>query len=475
MKKNISEYLNIVLPIILFSTLLYVSVDFCYFWDNIQQTSKEAHFFLNTNFEAFPTNIPNSEFSFTGYHPPLMGLMTAILWKTFGYSLLVSHIFIFFWALILIYNLNRLLTIFFSVKVARWILIILLLESTVLSQFVIASPDFILITALVISIRSVFEKKFALLSVGLFFLFAINMRGVFAGFVFFMAHLVYILSTNKKISFRDIRQNFSPYLPAFIILGTYYVIYFTLNGWFFANSPYTEHYTPSTNFYRILTHFAEFSLRLLENGRILIWGIAVFSIYWLFKKVKLSDPKLNFIFILFSGLFSVYFLFIFITQMPFSPRYFMPFYMLISILALKGIVDRFSSKKVFLLFSLILVVELTGNIWIYPDKIAKSWDTTLAHIPYYSLRKECFNYIDKNKINYNDISAGFCLYGNRKVIELNEIESHISSEPNRKYFLYSNISNVEDSFVLELKNKAKWKEIKRFEKLFVFISIYERI
>jgi len=476
MTKSKDNYLNLVLPVVIFSTLLFISVDYCYFWDNIQQTSKEAHFFLLTNFQVFPTNNLNSEFSFTGYHPPLMGILTAISWKTVGYNLWVSHVFIFVWALILIYNLNKLLAHFFSVKHVGWMMLILLLEPSVLSQFVIASPDFILLTAFVVSLRAVFDKKYALLTFGLFFLFAINMRGVFAGFVFIIAHFVFLYySSGKKISLRDFTKNAVPYMPVFVFLGAYYLIYFSQNGWFFTNSAYSEHYKAPSDFNRTITHFAEFALRLLENGRILIVGIATFSLFYLIKKYKLTNLKLNFLFILFIGLFSIYFLFIFITQMPFSPRYYMPFFLLLSILALKGIVESLKNRQILYFFIVIIAVEITGNLWVYPDKIAKSWDTTLAHTSYYSLRNECFRYIDENKMDYNQISAGFCLYGNRKIVELTNIETKISGDPDRKYFIYSNISNVEDSLAAEFNDKSKWIEIKRFEKGFVFISILKRV
>jgi len=473
-----NNYSNIFLSLIIitYTVLLYFSLDFCYFWDNIQQTSSEAHFFFNSNFSIFPTNQNDSEFGLTGYHPPLMGIMTALLWKVFGYKIWVSHIFIYLWALILIYNLNRLVKIYFSERYVGWVLIILLFEPTVLTQFVIASPDFILLTAFVISIRAIIEQKHLLLSIGTFFLFCINMRGVFAGLVLLIAHFIYLYyKSDFKINYKLLLKSYLPYLPTLILLTIYYAIYLGLNGWFFTNSPYSEHYTQPTNLKRIITHLAEFGLRSLENGRFLIWGLGIFILYNSIVKRRQWKYEDSFITYLFGGLFSIYFIFIFITQMPFSPRYFMPFFLLLSIITLKGILLKLSQKLSIYLFVLILLAEITGNLWIYPDKIAKSWDTTLGHIPYYSLRNKCLNYIEEEKIDYNDISAGFCLYGNRKVIELNEIKTKIGSEPDRKYFLYSNISNVEDSFAVELKDKAKWKEIKRFEKAFIFISIYERI
>lgn len=126
-------------------------------------------------------------------------------------------------------------------------------------------------------------------------------------------------------------------------------------------------------------------------------------------------------------------------------------------------------------FILIIFFEITGNFWIYPDKIAKSWDCTLAHLPYYKLRNQCFKYIDEKNISYNDLSAGFCLYGNRKFIELSENSKTVNSDTNRKYFIYSNISNLEDNFAEELNDKSKWMPIKRFEEGFVKIIVYERI
>jgi hypothetical protein len=123
----------------------------------------------------------------------------------------------------------------------------------------------------------------------------------------------------------------------------------------------------------------------------------------------------------------------------------------------------------------ILAFELTGNFCIYPGKTAKSWDSTLAHLPYYQLREECFNYIDKNNLNYADISAGFCLYGNRKYIELKTAGKTVGTNQNSRYFIYSNISNLEDNFVCELEDTKLWRPVKIFEKGFVKIIIYQRV
>lgn len=448
-----------------------------YFWDNIQQTSKEAHWFFQTNFSSLlmPPANSGSEIVATGYHPPLMGIMTAMLWKLFGYNLWVSHVFILLWAIILIYNLWKLILLFFKEKTAGWILLIVLLEPTVLTQFAIASPDFILFTAFIVSLRAVLQRKTVLLSVGLVFLCGINMRGIFAGVILFFVqcYQTYLLQ-NKRFLFRVFFKDILPFLPVILLLKIYFIYYLSQRGWFFANETSTDHYAFPTSVSRVVKHLAEFGLRTIENGRIIIWMLAFLGGYKILKNqsnIPLNSKVTLLLWFLLTGL---YFIFVFISQMPFSARYFMPQFFLLTILVLSEVNKFMEKRQMTFVFVTVLIFELTGNLWIYPDKIAKSWDCTLAHLPYYELRQECFDYIDEQKMDYNYISAGFCLYGDRKFVELKNAGKIVGTDPVRKYFIYSNISNIEDSLFLDLQNKDHWMPLKEFKKGFVDITIFQK-
>ena len=472
--KNKSSITFLVLTVFLYVILLMLSVNNCYFWDNIQQISKEAHWYYLNDFKSLLISTDSgADIVATGYHPPLMGIMTAALWKVFGYKLWVSHVFVFFWAIILIHNVWKLVRILFSENYVGWVLFVLLIESSLLTQFAIGSPDFILFTAFVISLRALLENKKWILSIGIFFLCCINMRGIFVGVILFFVHYYFIYSQKqKKSNLQSLIQFSLPYLPTFFLLAAYYIYYFIENGWFFTGSANTGHYTIPLGSYRIIKHFAEFGLRSIENGRIFIWFTGIYIVFVTIRsKLKLSvqEKTLLLFLILLLGL---YILFIFITQMPFSARYFMPQFFLLTILTLLGVVKFFDERKIKLVFIFFIFFELTGNLWIYPEQIAKSWDCTLAHLPYYKLRKDCFNYIDSEKLDYNDISSGFCLYGKRDYVELNKDEKGIGNNYNSRYFIYSNISNVPDSMSDALHNIRNWIPIKRFEKWPVFITIY---
>ena len=461
---------------LIYSLITVLCINHGYFWDNIQQTSKEAHWFYLTNFHKLlmPVLSTQNGIVATGYHPPLIGIMTAALWKVFGYKIWVSHVFIFIWALVLIFNSWKIIRSLFPNKFAGFILLIVMLEPTLLAQFAIASPDFILFTAFIISLRAVLEKRPWMLIIGLFFLCCINMRGIFVGVILFLVDYYFSnLHIEKRFTLRSILKTFLPYLPTLLILTAYFCYYFYNRGWFFTGSSETGHYSLPNGMGRVIRHFAEYGLRSVENGRILIWIIGIYVGFKFFKSRLLLnhiERSLLLFFLLLSGLYIV---FIFITQMPFSARYFMPQFFLLTILTLLGIIKFVEQRKIIFVFILILCFELTGHLWIYPDIIAKSWDCTLAHLPYYDLREKCFNYIDEQKLDYHQISSGFCLYGNRGFVELKNDGKSIGTDEQSKYFIFSNISNVEDSFADELKNKNHWIPVKRFEKGLVYITIFK--
>lgn len=461
--------------VLIYALLTSICLNNCYFWDNIQQISKEAHWFYLNDFHQLlmPAQNSGSDIVATGYHPPLMGIMTASLWKLFGYKVWVSHIFIFLWSLVLIYNIWKIIKKLFPKKLTGWILLITLLESTLLTQFSIASPDFILFTAFILSLRALFENKKYLLAIGVFFLCCINMRGIFVGTFLLIVNLYYShLQTLEKWDIRSTIKILLPYLPTIIILTLYFTFYLMARGWFFNDSTDDSHYALPGGISRVIKHLAEFGLRSVENGRIIIWIIGIYSTFQATKKRTKLSPEFKAILLFFILLTILYIVFVLVTQMPFSGRYFMPQFFLLTLLSMFGISEYVSPKRIEILLLAVLCFELTGNLWIYPDRIAKSWDCTLAHMTYYELREECFTYIDQQKLDYNQISAGFCLYGNRGFTELKNRGKIIGTKENCQYFIYSNISNVEDSFADKLKNGSQWIPLKRFVNGFVYITIY---
>lgn len=478
MKNFFRNYYPVLIFCLLYSIITFCVVSYCYFWDNIQLISKEAHFYYLTDFSSLL--MPQNNYlglHATGVHFPLMGIVTACLWKIFGYNLAVSHIFMLPWAFILVYNLWKILNHFSKPGYVVFLLAVILLEPAVITQFVTASPDFILFSAFIMSFRAILERKPGLLAISLVVLCCISMRGIFVAAGLFISDLYYsYLKREGKYTLKKALQVLLPYIPVFIILACYYIYYFIEKGWFFNHSGYSNNYMLPSSIVFIIKHLMAFILRCVEHGRFIIWIFAAyFVILFLRKKYTLSaEEKFAGMFVLLMN--GLYVLFVFITQMPFSPRYFIPQFAILTLLVLFRISKQFSPKGIKAALIAILFFSITGNLWKYPEKFASSWDSTLAHIPYYELREKCFDYIDNENINYKKLGGGFCFWGDRGYIELAHHGKALHGElKDCDYYIYSNISNLRNEDIDELKDISQWQPVKHFSKGYVFITLYERI
>ncbi len=474
-------HLFLLLVLLIYSLVIIFSIDKCYFWDNVQFTSKEAHWYFNNNFSSFllPGFSENSEIVGSGCHPPLMGIMTAFLWKIFGKHLWVSHLFIAFWAVILVYNTGRLLKCILPEEIAGYILPVILLDSTILAQIFIASPDIILLASFIISVRAVIEKRRWLLATAILFLVLINGRGAMTGGIVFIFYIIHQkIYENKKITARIIYESLFPFLPAFILAGFYYSYYIISYGWFFNNpdSPWAAAGESPEGFTGILKNLAAFCLRLGENGRFFIYLLGLFALAGLHKRKKLKaalsrlNLSLSWIFIL---LFVFFFYFVVSTTSAMTSRYYMGMFVIFNILVFRVLPGILSVKNIRIISIAAIAFSITGNLWTYPDNISKAWDATLGHLPYYELRAECLDYLEKNDYDFTKVSGGFCFNHNQRYTDLKDRDLIISDRTDNRYFIYSNISNLEDVLITELTDPEKWSEIKTFRKGFVFVSVYK--
>jgi len=118
---------------------------------------------------------------------------------------------------------------------------------------------------------------------------------------------------------------------------------------------------------------------------------------------------------------------------------------------------------------------ISGNFWIYPDQIAKGWDSTLAHLPWYKIRSEMIQYIENEKIPFDQVGTDFPNTATFENIDLNGRnvsfpEKNMQTNP---YIFYSNIFNgFSDQELNDL--KTKWIVVKDIERCGVKGVLYKR-
>ncbi|MCC6288066.1 MAG: hypothetical protein IT249_09280 [Chitinophagaceae bacterium] len=434
----------------IFSFIVYLSLFLLtckngFFWDTTHLASKQAWWFYEHNFKHF--FIPSS---FDSGHPPFFAMLLALYWHLLGVSLPVSHLMMLPFILLLIIQVIIISRYYFGEKYL-YPSAIILLNPIVLSQCTLVSPDIVLLSFFYLTLNSILKKKYILVILGGCILCAVSMRGmVTAGTLYLFAVI------SNRLSLKDMIRWSLLFFPGFILAAAFLLLHYINTGWIghHPDSPWSSsfEYVGIKGFFRNIIVFA---WRMVDMGMLIMWGLVCFVIVKAKKTFSLNKKT--------SELLILAFLIFILTIMPqffyahlLMHRYLLPFIGISSLLFF-SCCTLYLPLKIAKKFSLLAIIGLlSGNLWIYPDNIAKGWDATLAHLPYYKLRHDALNYIRQHQIPLNQVSAAFPYDMESKYIDLRNDTSTFSVLPPEEapYTLYSNIANqYSDDQLLLLKTK----------------------
>jgi len=437
--------------------LVIYSSNHVFFWDTIQLGSKQAHFFFENNFQnlLLPNEIDSG-------HIPSFGIYLAFLWTLFGKNLLVSHLAMlpFVWGIV--WQSYLLLKKFIPEKFIGIALLIFLADPTLLSQITLVSPDVPLVFFFLLASNSILKNQRWFLMLALSGLFVISLRGVMVS----VAILVIDILINVRFkSWKEVILVLSKYslvyLPGFFIFVGFSLYHYLIKGWigYHDDSPWASFFE-KVSFSGVFRNILILGWRLIDFGRIFVWGITLvlLIIYWKsFYQHKLGKKAIIIFFVTFLSLAGQIIWF----NNLVAHRYLLPVFLAFSLMGLYLLFNFISSDKPKKLLSTIWLIGLiTGNFWVYPDKVAQGWDSTLAHLPYYSLRSEMVHYMDEQQIDIEEVGSDFPMTGPFKHLDLSD---NLKAFPEKdfekhRYILYTNVFNdFTDSQINEL--RLEWNEI----------------
>ncbi|MBW6482970.1 MAG: hypothetical protein K0B10_07900 [Vicingaceae bacterium] len=433
------QHLKILFPFFLFffALIIFVSNNF-FFWDTINLVSAPAHFFYKSNFTSLilPAEID------TG-HIPTLGYYIAFVWKVFGKNLVVSHLAMLPFVLGIVFQVFLLVKHFVSSpNFVVWAMMLILSDATLLSQMVLVSPDIVLLFFFLLGLNAIISQKRNFLLVALFGLFLISMRGIVVAFALF---LIDIVLTYKKTNFILTSIKIAKtYMLPFLLFVAFHTYHYIKTGWFwtYPDSAW-EIGRAKNNFGGLFYNAGIFVWRLVDFGRAFI-VISLAILLLKFRKQLFENKKtksLLFIFCIVGIVLSIPFLYY---KTLTGHRYVLPFILIISLITAYLISHLpYSDKLKKIVFVVLIVGSLSGNFWVYPDKVAQGWDSTLGHIPYYSLQQKMNSYLDENQITFSEVGTAFPMLGKHSVIFVtNDTRSFKPKEVGKDtYILYSNVNN----------------------------------
>lgn len=443
-----------------------------FFWDAILN-SKIAHWYLQTGFSSviIPTGLDAG-------HPPFFSLYIALVWKIFGKSLLVSHLAVLPFSLGIIWQSFLLLQRFFKNAEIHWVLVLLCLEPTLLAQSTMVSAELPLVFFYLLALNSVFNNRRFLLFLALAGMASVNLRGVIATGAVFITEMFVLFFAERS---REINlKKLLPYLFAWLFIISWLIFHFTETGWLIS--------TPSENwagqrkpvsFIQIIKNLLITGWRIIDFGRIGLWIAAAFAvlinIFNRNSKALIADKKFR----LLLSISAVPLIVFVVSMLPFSNpighRYFLAFYVLFTFFAAYVILKTFEGIKRWLVVAFVCLILISGHFWVYPDKIAQGWDSSLAHLPYFDLREKMIDHIQENNINPIKIGTSFPNVDGTGFTDLdNSVWKFAQKDFSKnRYVFQSNVFNDFTDNELETL-KRDWKLEKEFSKNRVYVKLYRR-
>ena len=458
MKKHLVLWVTLVLYAV--GVLLLSNTAF--FWDSIQVISRPATLLYESGFSdwTLPEGTETDNF-------PLSAVL-ALWWMIFGRNLFSTHIlFGIFGALLIwqIYGLCRDVLPRDKQKALPWLFALVISDTAVVTQILVPMFDAVMILAAVWLMRAILKGRKDEMIAASVCLVLLRSRGVFlcAGF-----GLMYLI-------LHGLPKTLRVFLPAFFTTIALLVLQIFTQGKLFGIDENSVMHIAAPS--RIL-HNALFGMPrfLLESGRLFEWAalfVLISKLGWKRSMQIIPRPvSIGFVcFFVILTMMTVPF------QNAFGPRYFMILFVLLSLMTGLLIFEAMPLRK-----SRWVALALTLLLWgghgvRYPEGIAVSWDTTLAHLPYYSLREEVKDYMQEKGIRPCQVRAGFPYAGTMYLTDLNGREKgeiayeKFSQSDTAQYILYSNISNgslagagVTEEYELE----------KSFKKGYIYFNLYTR-
>ena len=436
------------------------------FWDNVLFASKMGNqLYYNS---IFDWTMPNS---FDPGHPPFLGFLLAASWKVFGHTLLVSHLVILPFNIGFFYQLFKFISYFIdTIQLQFLAFLLIIIDPTISTAFVLVNPEIIIIFFFFLAVNGILFKSKVQKFIGLLFLSIVSFRSMmlFGGIFLFEVCNQLILEKKKLKVILNIKF-LIPYIIG-CIPGVLFVLWrLTTKGWLqtHPDSPWAGYW-----------HFADFGFfirncivliwRYLDFGRVFIFLFLTISLF-LFRKKIIKSIKNKQLILLGITSVSIIIITVLIATNAFGHRYFIVSYVAFILFACKILQEFYNQKK--LIYSLLFIGLLTGNLWMYPKNLSQGWNATLGHLPYHSLRIEAIDYLNKNNIDVENVASFFPNYNNLDYIDFKgDKRSFAKFNSNKEYVFYASVYNLTDEEQKSLANH--YSVLKQFHKFNTTIKIY---
>ncbi len=465
------NYKRIISLSIISAIIVFLSLDFGMFWDNVLFGSKVGNeLFQNGIFNWGSISIAND-----AGHPPFLATLLAAGWKVFGKSLAVSHWIMYPFIFGALWQLYAFTSYFVKGKLQQALAFVLVVaDPTLLSQVVLVGPEIIHVFLFFMALNAMLRNDLYLKVIGLALLGLVSYRGMMlcAG-LFLIDMTIYTLINKRTFKSFFSKSTFFIYLISSIPSVIYIVWRLVVKGWVISQPLHqwgsALQFTSFTDF---LINFARnlliLGFQFADFGRLVIILFILFTFYKKRKNIKWE--KYNYLLAIAICSTIIVVVTSLIIKNTMGHRYYVVSYISIALLSFVLIKEY---KNTIAIYVSLLLALIMGNFIVYSDSFAQGWDSSLAHLPYWNLRHKAINYMDGANLSIDKTATFFPNSTTIDNIDLNgDQRSFINFTGIEQYVFYSNVYNLTDKELQTL--KQEYHVIKSFEQRNVRIEIMER-
>ncbi len=372
--------------------------------------------------------------------PPLYSIYIASLWKIFGKSLWVAHLGILPFFVGLLYQFYQFSLRFISKRFALVALILLIVDPSFSTQFLLMGYDIIIVFLFLWALNSIYTNKLTPLIISTVLIPLLNLRGFSIVVSLFMID-IYI---NHRYRIGSLLYGIIRYLPSAIILILWLGYHYNIQHWYAVSPANTAIHHINSSLWILKNTFFE-AFAFISNGRVFI--LIAILLLLLLNKNNLSKDKRVIQLVIVASLSIIPFILIFTPmQYPMGPRYFMIIYPLMYLFFVLLLEESNIKHRIALLLITISLL-FASNIWTNPYPYSNSWDSSLKVISYLNNQNQLLRYAKENNWHCETVLSTFPLHKSLANNYVTNNKSICFKEYNGKaiqkgdYILYSNIYN----------------------------------
>jgi hypothetical protein len=389
-----------------------------FFWDTLLTSSITRYYYEN----GFGNLILPSYLD--AGHPPFFYIYVVFFYKIFGLNLWAAHLSMLPPSLLGIFAYVKIMEFYnFNQKMQFIAIFAFFCVPPILTQHILVSYDLALMSLFLFGVYCILYKKNITLAIIAITISAISTRGILINFSIFIILIIFYNNIKRAV--------FTMFPSVLFFFGWMFFKYHFSQSVFDAGNDWSEH-RGWANGKELVGNLISLGRSLFDFGIFILFGIQVYQFFTV-KKISILQLFWLVPFLVFA------FSFVLLSN-PIGHRYFMIIYVF---MLLASIDFLYKKKKTWML---ILTLLPLGHFQIYGYRISNGWDCTLAHLSFFTVKKEFDQFISDHKIKKQDIGtvmplqssdAQYYISGNNEKMP----NVHQKNIEDYKYILYSNVCN----------------------------------